>query len=148
MTASGGVPLHHMARVSRMTAARSSGAGGGGIGGGESMPGSLTASQRGASLAGRGGKIDPTLSLYPSINTLRSEQEDDDFSYKDCCKTGQSDTSASGSVCVCTGYLLSTYKVNAMLFIFCLYTKLISTFDIIFFICGRCLVIGGRSSTT
>ena len=133
MTASGGVPLHHMARVSRMTAARSSGAGGG-IGGGGSMSGSLTASQRGASLAGGGGKIDPTLSLYPSINTLRSEQEDDDLSYKDCCKTGQSDTSASGSVCVCTGYLLSTYKVNAMLFIFCLYTKLMSNFDIFLFV--------------
>ena len=110
MTASGGVPLHHMARVSRMTAARSSGAGG--VGGGGSMPGSLTASQRGASLAGGGGKIDPTLSLYPSINTLRSEQEDDDFSYKDCCKTGQSDTSASVGVgmCVCVCVYATSYQ--------------------------------------
>ena len=76
------------------------------------MPGSLTASQRGASLAGGGGKIDPTLSLYPSINTLRSEQEDDDLSYKDCCKTGQSDTSASVGVgmCVCVCVHATSYQ--------------------------------------
>ena len=91
MTGSGAVRLHHMARVSRMAAASRSSGGGGG---------SLAASQRGASLAERGsGKfIDPTLSLYPSINTLRSEQEDDDFSCKDCCKSGQSSVTR---VCVC-----------------------------------------------
>ena len=91
MTVSGSVPLHHMARVSRMTAARSSGGGG-------CTPGSLAASQRGASLAEGGGKVDPTLSLYPSINTLRSEQEDDDFSCKDRCKKGQSSVLNSVSV--------------------------------------------------
>ena len=82
MTGSGTVPLHHMARVSRIAAARSSGSGGSSL--------SASASQRGASVAERPGKIDPTLSLYPSINTLRSEQEDDEFNCKDCCKSGQS----------------------------------------------------------
>ena len=131
VTVSGAVPLHHMARVSRMTAARSSGAGGGGVIGGGSMSGSLAASQRGASLAGGGGsKIDPTLSLYPSINTLRSEQEDDDFSYKDCCKAGQSPVGVNDCVCVCVCacvYMLPLVKFQCECHVvvhFCLYTNI------------------------
>ena len=61
-----------MARVSRMAAAR----------GGSS---SVLEARRAASVAEQGVK---NVDLYPSINSLRSEQDDTDFSCLDYCKTG------------------------------------------------------------